>query len=194
MVGRENDGVFGSGGGIWLLIILFFIMFAGGGYGGFGNSASNQVTNDFLFNNLSQTLNQGFTQVANQSFGIQNALCQDFAQVNANLAEARYNQDRCCCETNRNIDSVRYENARNTCDIITANQANTQRIIDYMQNEKIDALRTELQSAQLQLSNNAQTATLINQLRPFPIPSYITCSPYVSSYGYAYGSGCGCNA
>ena len=70
---------------------------------------------------------------------------------------------------------MRYENAKNTCDIITAEQANTQRIIDIMTQDKIEALRTELQSAQLALQNNAQTQTLINELRPCAIPAYLTC-------------------
>ena len=96
----------------------------------------------------------------------------------------------CCCETNRNIDAVRYENTKNTCDIITAGQANTQRIIDIMTQDKIEALRTELQSAQLALQNNAQTQTLINELRPCAIPAYLTCSPY-TALGYG-NSGCGC--
>lgn len=198
--GRKNydgDGMFG-GNGIWLLIILFFIMFAGGGGGfGFGNGNMNELTNEFLFTNMNNTLDRGFNQLANQNFQIERTLCQDFAAVNANIAESRYAADKCCCDTNRNIDSVRYENARNTCDIITAGNANTQKIIDYMQGEKIDSLRTELQAAQLQLGNLAQTQTLLGALRPFPVPAYITCSPYQSA-GYSYGgygcnTGCGCN-
>ena len=109
-------------------------------------------------------------------------------------------QAQCCCETNRNIDAVRYENAKNTCDITHNAQLNTrdileaqnagfQRILDFLTNDKIDSLRGELQSAQLQLGNLSQTNTLINTLRPYPYPAYITCSPYVSSYG----CGCGCN-
>lgn len=85
--------------------------------------------------------------------------------------------------------------AKNTCDIINANNANTQRIIDTLTQNEITALRTELQSAQLALQNNAQTQTLVNQLKPVPIPAYLTCSPY-QSYSYPYGyntAGCGYN-
>lgn len=39
-------------------------------------------------------------------------------------------------------------------------------------------LRDQLQAAQLQLGNLAQTQNLVSQLRPVPIPAYITCSPY----------------
>lgn len=39
-------------------------------------------------------------------------------------------------------------------------------------------LRDQLQAAQLQLGNLSQTQNLVSQLRPVPIPAYITCSPY----------------
>lgn len=31
------------------------------------------------------------------------------------------------------------------------------------------------------MGNNGASANLINQLRPFPTPAYITCSPYTTS-------------
>jgi hypothetical protein len=173
---------------------LFFIIFAGGGLGGYNgsNSAVNTISNEFLYTNLNNQIGQGFNQVANQNFNIERAIDNGISSINANLAESRYATQSCCCETNRNIDSLRYDAAKNTCDIITAGQANTQKIIDYMQNEKIDQLRTDLQAAQLQLSNNSQTATLISTLQPYPRPAYITCSPYTASNVYNAYTGCGC--
>lgn len=215
----DDDGMFG-GNGAWWIIILFLFMFANGGWGGFGNNGLNQVTNDFLFTNLKSTIDSGFTQLANQGFstqrdilqgfdrtnstvqcvgnGIQRDLCQGFNGVNSNIAQLGYNMQDCCCETNRNIDAVRYENAKNTCDIITAQNANTQKILDKMCENEINTLRTDLQSAQLQISQLAQTSNIVNTLRPTPIPAYITCSPYqAANYGYGafgcgYNSGCGC--
>lgn len=96
---------------------------------------------------------------------------------------------------------MRYEAAKNTCDIITAGQANTQRIIDFMTQEKMDSLRSQLQTANFQLSQQAQNAYLIDQLRPCPIPAYLSCSPYQTygfpyggTNGYGYNNGCGCNS
>ena len=194
MMNRENDGLFGGGGGIWLIIIIFFLLMAGRGFGGLGgfdgvSSGVNTLTNEFLYTNLNNTLDRGFNQLANQNFSIQQDICNGFNGMQREIMENRFASQQCCCETNRNIDAVRYENAKNTCDIITANTANTQRIIDQMQNDKIDALRTELQSAQLALQNNAQTQTLISQLRPVPVPAYLTCSPYTA---YPTGNIFGC--
>ena len=51
----------------------------------------------------------------------------------------------------------------------------------------------------LTLANNAITSQtlandIVNQVRPYPTPAYLTCSPYMSSY-YAYNGfgNCGNN-
>lgn len=73
------------------------------------------------------------------------------------------------------------------------NDKNTDRILNYLAQTENEKLRTELQSAQLQLS---QTSNIINQLMPVAKPAYITCSPYAAAMGYPYvntGCGYGCN-
>lgn len=67
-----------------------------------------------------------------------------------------------------------------------------------MQN-KIDALREDKQALQLSASQQAQTANIVNQIRPVPVPAYLTCNPFgcqggLNDYGYGYGynNGCGC--
>lgn len=65
---------------------------------------------------------------------------------------------------------------------------------------EVNQLRTDLQSAQLQISQLSQTQNIegyINQyVIPRSVPAYLTCSPYMSAY-YAYNgangcAGCGC--
>lgn len=46
-------------------------------------------------------------------------------------------------------------------------------------------------------SQQAQTANIVNQIRPCPVPAYLTCNPFgcnggFSGYGYGYGEGCNC--
>ena len=79
----------------------------------------------------------------------------------------------------------------NTRDIIDSQNAGFQRILDFMTNDKIESLRTELQAAQLQLGNLSQTNTIIDALRPCPRPAYLTCSPYSAAPTNVLG-GCGC--
>jgi hypothetical protein len=210
----DGDGFMGGGAGWMWVVMLFFLLAWGGGFGGFGggaNGAVNTLTNEFLYTNLNNTIDRGFNQLANQNFGIQKdicestgalqmGLCQGFNQTNAAIAESRFAAQQCCCETNRNIDAVRAENYKNTCEITTAIHAEaeaTRALINSntMQNlrDKLADRDRELQTANFQLSQQAQSANIIGTLRPFPQPAYITCSPY-QAVGY-YGNGCGygCN-
>lgn len=134
------------------------------------------------------------------SNAIQASLCNGFNNVNQGINNLGYKLQDCCCETQRSIDRVSFENQRNTCDIIRAGQDNTQKIIDYLTSNEINSLRTELQSAQLQLSQLSQTRTLIDEIKPCPVPAYLTCNPN-ASYGfnpYQFGgfnngcNNCGC--
>lgn len=204
---RSNDGFGGGVGWIWVVMLFFLLAWGGGFGGGFGgnnaaNGAVNTLTNEFLYTNLNNSMNQGFTQVANQNFGIQRDLCQStsalqmgmcqgFNQTNSAIAESRFAAQQCCCETNRNIDAVRAENYRNTCEITTAIHAEGEATRALITANVVQELRDQLQAAQLQLGNLSQTQTIINTVRPFPQPAYITCSPYTAMNGYGYGYGCG---
>ncbi len=212
---RGNDGMFGGAGGTWVWVFfLFFLLAWGGGGFGFGNNAAAQgaLTRAELYDGLNYTqlenavrgvqngLCDGFyamnTSMLQGMNGIQSQLCQGFNGVNQNINQARFDSQQCCCETNRNIDAVRYENARNTCDIVNAIKADGDATRALMTQNTIQELRDNLQAAQLQLGTLSQTQTIINAVRPFPTPSYITCSPYTAANGYGTygtcGSGCGC--
>jgi len=138
---------------------------------------------------------------------LQRDLSQGFSSVTNAITNAQAVQQNCCCETKqaiaqvnydttRNIDAERYENSKNTCDIVTAINADGEKTRALMTQNTIQALRDKLdeqsqmlQTANFQLSQQAQSANIINTLRPVPIPAYPTCSPYqAASY---YGFGCG---
>lgn len=96
-------------------------------------------------------------------------------------------------------------------DVLEANNAGVQRILDTMcqdridaKNEKIQELQNQLTMAQLSASQNAQTAALVanneaqttaleRYLAPTPIPSYTVPAPW-NVGNYNYGCGCGCVA
>lgn len=175
---KDNDG-FLEGNGI-IILILFFLVFGYGG-GGFANRGGE---------NYSQDLSSGFSfnQLDNGIRGVSNGLCQlGYANleqtntINSSIAQLGYQNQQCCCETNRNIDAVRYENSKNTCDITTAIHNEGEQTRALITNNMIQELRDQNTAMQLQLSNQAQTTNLLNQLRPFQQPAYITCSPYQAS-------------
>ena len=196
---HDDDGYGGQGSWFWI-VVLFLFMF-GFGRNGWGNDANNgaltraEMTDGF--NNQS---------ILNKLNGIENGLCdgfyaqnttmlQGFSGIGNQIMQNQFAMKECCCETNRNIDAVRYENSKNTCEITTAIhnegeqtraliQANTIQSL----RDRLEAKNQELQTANFQLSQQAQNATLINELRPCAKPAYITCSPY-----QARNFGCGCD-
>lgn len=209
---KENcSDMWGGGNGMWVLFLFFLMAWGNGGFWGNNRNGVNDpavqgaLTRSDLFEGFNtQDINsqlRGITNgVCDSAYAINNGIkdlgmnmMQGFDGTNQRLADLGYQVQSCCCATGRSIDSVKYENAKNTCDVINAVNASAQRVIDQMTTDKIDDLRTELQSAQLQLSNNNQTANLIATLRPFPQPAYITCSPYTATNtSFNCGCGCGC--
>ena len=207
---RNNDGMFGGAGGtwVWVFFLFFLLAWGNGGWGSFGNNAQGALTRselcqDMNFQSLENSVRgiqsgicDGFyamnTGMLNGFNGIQRDLCSGFNGINQNINQARFDAQQCCCETNRNIDAVRYENARNTCDIVNAIKADGDATRALMTQNTIQELRDKLQAAQLANSQCAQNAYLIDQLRPCAKPAYITCSPYTNMVGYGNYGGCNC--
>ncbi len=199
-VTRDGAGNFGYDSWIW--IIVLFVLFGWGGNGfGRNNDLNSALTRSDLQQGFdSQTVQRKLDSITNglcDGFYAQNTtMLQGFNTVGQAIAENRFAQQNCCCETNRNIDAVRYENAKNTCDIVNAIHADGEATRALMTQNTIQTLRDKLvdqnqalQTANFQLSQQAQSANIINTLRPVPIPSYPTCSPYQAAN---YFNGCSC--
>lgn len=165
------------------------------------------------FNGVQSTLCSGFS-------GVNSNLNNGFNAIQSAIADSNYQRAQCCCDTKQAIMQNGYNNATgfsnvvtalnsNACDIergqddikylMAQNQASTlvgidklgDRIIDYMCQKEIDGLRTELQNAKFQISQAAQTETLLSSLQPIARPSYVVSSPY-QSLNYNGVNGCGC--
>lgn len=170
------------------------------------------------FTALNNTLNSNFR-------GIDNAICtlgyqsqQGFSGLSAELA-------KCCCDIEMGIERNTTQGVMNTnaiqrqisdccCDLEKMNMQNRfdaqtyncntlqaidklgDRIIDFMVTEKTQALRDENQALRLAASQAKQNQYLIDELRPCPVPAYITCNPFAASYGFSgyNNSGCGCGS
>lgn len=166
---------------------------------GFANSEIMSDLNDILLGQASMQnfINQGFSglnaTVNNGFAGVNNAICTLGYQNQAGFNALSTQLAQCCCDTRAAIADVKYANERNTCDIIRAGQDNTRAILDYLSGEKIASLQAENAGLKAQISNDMQTRTLINEIKPCPVPAYITCNPYQSAYGFGYNNGgCGC--
>lgn len=210
--GSNNDGVFGGGwwaGIIGLIAVAAIFGRNGGLFGGNGQAVTQaDLCTSLNFNNLdasvrgiADSVNVGFANlnstICNQQYdtarmidGLSTSMLQGFNTTNVtnlqgfNALQAQLAQ--CCCNLERGQERIACGEAQNTAAIISAGQANTQRILDYLCNEKIASLQS---AAQSQYIINSVT----EKLMPVARPAYITCSPYASAFGYPYSTGsCGC--
>jgi len=170
------------------------------------------------FGNVQNTLCQGFA-------GVNNAITQNGYEtrlgvqgLSSQLAncccDIRQEIADCCCKTQSNIKDVSYNIAmgnnaiqqtlcNTTRDIIDNQNANYRALHDEIvanriedKNAQIQAQQNEINALRLSASQERQNNYLVNELKPCPIPAYITCNPYQSypfNYGNNYGSNCGCN-
>jgi len=144
-------------------------------------------------------------QMANMQadFAMQNAMNQGFNGLQAQLAQ-------CCCDNRIATNDVKYTIATEACSTRAANSQNTQLILDKLCQLELDGykrendqLRSQLQFANMQASQVAQTAELktagattanqlVAELRSCPIPSQPVYgnTPIFSCNN---GCGCGCN-
>lgn len=196
MYGGGNGG-FGNGFGSDGWWILLLILFASGGWGnGFGGGNMG----GFAPYAIDTGVQRGFDQASIMSgigdinagiFGIQNALCNGFAQaeIAANSRQmANMNQNfqmqsalaDCCCENRLGIANLGSDIAREACATRTNDTQNTQSILNVInggiqsikdqlcsdkidaKNEKIADLERQLTMATMQASQTAQTSRILS--------------------------------
>ena len=97
------------------------------------------------------------------------------------MKDGFYGIETAICATNRNIDGVKYD----LSNAIHAEGEATRALINantiQMLRDKLEDRDRELLTANFQLSQQAQNAYLINEIRPCARPAYITCSPYTTA-------------
>lgn len=152
-----GDGMFGGGdNAIWLFALL--ILFGMGGFGGYGYGRGadgrcatvEDLNNSANFTRLeSQVMNNG-NRIENKADAVYSGICnlgyemaQQFNSTNSKLAE-------CCCEnrlaianTNAHLDQINASINANTT-------AQTQKVLDAIAQNKIEALQGRINQLELQ--------------------------------------------
>lgn len=221
VAGGWNNGGFGGNGGGYVP----FAMNTGNDIQrGFDQSAIMSGINDVnggIFG-IQNALCNGFA-------GVNASIANGFAQ--SEIAEnsrqmANMNQmfnlstqfANCCCENRLGLANLNSTILSENCadraalaegirDVITNQSANTQRILDQMCADKIDAKNEKIadlerqltmanlaasqtaQTAQLLADNSRQTTALEQYLNPVPVPAYVVANP-----NCCQNTGCGCGA
>ena len=173
---------------------------------GFNQNATNQRFN---------AIDNAFAQVGYRSLEQANATNQGIAQLGYQLQGDFCNLgsqlQQCCCDTQRAIDSVNYNMSQGFCNLGNTVQSSIRDVIDNQnanyralhdeivqnrmedKNAQIAQLQSQVQALNLAQSQANQNQYLINQLRPCPVPAYVTCNPWAGQpYGSCCSTGCGC--
>lgn len=159
---------------------------------GFDNQNLQAQTRDILTavnNGTAQSVaasNQVYHDLANNFSDKYSELARDIAGVNASVAQGIANQNECCCSTkmliaetgagiNANISQNRFDAAMNTAAINATTTAQTQKILDAIQQNKIDSLQNR-----------------VNQLETQNLMSGVVRYPSASTYNAGPSPFCGC--
>lgn len=208
---NRGDG-FGFGDGGAFMWIFALLILAGGGFNGWGNNGfanaigyenlatSNEVQRGFDNQNLqAQTrdilaaVNAGTAQAVaatNQTFhdnltamqSLYNETSRDLSGLALGQANLLAAQNECCCSTKMEIAQNRYESAMNTAAINANTTAQTQKILDALSQNKIEALQAQINALELQ---NA-TANVVRY------PNSWAYNAGMSPFCGCGGCGCGC--
>ena len=192
LVSPNNGGLGGFGDGGWWIILLFLLLLGGNGFGGYNQPfVANETQRGFDqaaiisgINGVNAGVNNLSTQLCN---GFSAAEIADNSRAMANMQQIYGLSSQfanCCCENRLASADLKYTIATENCadraalsdgirEIITNQTANTQRILDQLCSDKIDAkndkiadLERQLAMANLAASQVAQTAQLIAELKP----------------------------
>lgn len=167
MGGNDGNG-FGGNGFVWA-----FLIFALLGFGGFGNGFGNRgmpmqadngnlatkddLANQFNFSALERQNNEIVAEVRNGTNETVSAVkdasysnLMETRDVQASVASGFANMQKCCCETQRSIDSVNYNGAINTAAINANTVAQTQKVLDAISQNKFEAMQGRINQLELQ--------------------------------------------
>lgn len=187
---------------------------------GNGQAINNLATNlNCSVGQIQQAINGVSAKVAEVGCQVGLSSQQIINAIQAGNASIASQMAQCCCDVKTAIERQGYENRLatiNQTDDLKSN-ANTQFNIiaskidaqtqllseKFCELEKremqreIQQLRDEKQGYQMSALTQQQTQNLVNQLRPCPVPAYLTCNPFGGTYngypfGYNEGCGCGC--
>ena len=185
---RNGDGMFGDN---WAWIIVLFLIFAWGGFGGrgFGNGSNGSGAMDNYtlasdFATLQRQLSDNFSNLTAQSRYIQNGICDGFYAMNTSLLNGFAGVNNaimtngyetrnainnlssdlasCCCNLRSDIQGVNYNLATNACALQNTMNMNTRDIVDTV-NANYRALHDEIVANRLE-DKNAQIQAQQNEI------------------------------
>lgn len=205
-MGGFGNGFFG-GDGIWALVLLALLFGGNNGFGGWGNNGYNNLaTTDYISSEFTQRdINGGFQNTNNLIASGFSDNATNICNLRSDVLENRYANQLAEANTQRDIllQTTQLENQASVnalqmqgkldeccCNLRAQGIENTQKILDVLNQNTIDSLRSEVNDLKNTITANGIGTSIVNQVRPYPIPAYPVSSPYVGLYnGGFYGNG-----
>lgn len=180
--GNGFDGIWG------IILLAMILGWGNNGFGGgFGGNAglSGAITRAELYDgfatqNIDSAVRGVQQGICDSTYALNNSITSGFAGVDRAVCDIGYQTQAgfnaighqisdCCCTTQRAIDGVNYNMATQICglgntmqagfrDIIDANRANTQQLMDFLVGEKLASKDAQIVQLQNQVSQANQTA------------------------------------
>lgn len=184
----NSSGMFGGDG--WLGLILFAMIFGGGGWGmgGMGGGYMNGVLtraelyDGFAMQNIDSAVRGVQQGICDSTYALNSSLMGGFHGVDSAICNLGYQTQsgfnalgaqlaQCCCDNRAAIADVKYQMATDTCaiqntiqnttrDVIDSQNAGTRAILDFLTQDKISSLQAENQALKFQASQSAQNSYL----------------------------------
>lgn len=166
---------------------------------------NNTLNNNFRgIDNAICTLGyQGAQHANNLSAQLADCCCKTQTNIERNTTQGIMNTNElsrqisdCCCAAEKMNMQNRFDAQAYNCNTLQAIDKVGDRIIDYLANEKTQALRDENFALRLAASQAQQNEALLNKLSPCPSPAYVVPNPnccYNANVTYS-NCGCGCGS
>ncbi len=207
----DNTGIMGVGGLVLGIVALGLL----GNTGIFGGNNRNYATQEYVgseftqqaisngFENVNSNIFNGFAGVNNNLCDVRQAVATGDMALNSSILENRYAGQLSACQTQRDI--LTQTNELNTnllttalnsqakmdeccCNLRASGIENTQKILDVLNQNTIDSLRSEVNDLKNTITSTAVSNNVINAVRPYPVPAWQVSSPYVGINPY-FGAG-----
>lgn len=150
---------YGCGNGMWgmeWLFALLILPMMWGGNGPFNRNVNGEpvtesaLCNSMNFNNLENAVGRLSDQQNQIAMQTQRDMCTGFASVTSSVNQARFENQQCCCDTQKLIQQSQYENAMNTASINANTTAQVQKVLDAITGNRMADMQNQINQLQLQ--------------------------------------------
>lgn len=147
----DNGAMGGSNSFLWIFALLILANGGLGGWGynrgGIGDYATAASQQEILFGQQFQNIDNKIDRlgngIADATFALNNSITTEGRNIQSQLAT-------CCCENQKNVDSVRFDMANYAAQTNANTTAQIQKVLDVLAQNKIETLQGRVNQLELQ--------------------------------------------